>query len=148
MWCVMKLDKIAIICILLISMHFAYSQTFEVRHAGYLTQRDIMIQITNTGNTTISDMEIYVDGNFYEKISINIPPGKSVGYIISPEPGDHKIEIRYQNESRTISVSNFVTETPSQETNKEKRTVFIVAVVFIFVLLFSLVYTLLKNKTK
>lgn len=109
-----KLLSIIIIFFLLIPL-IQSDENIKVRVIGYGKSLDeVHIQIYNTGNTNLKDIEVFVDGSKYKEINTLVPPGKSIQDILFLDFNTkHTIEVKSSGFSHSI-------QTP---TKQEKTTI-------------------------
>ncbi len=122
------------------------AQIFELRHVGFgETSKDIIISIYNSGDVPLVRPDMYVDGEFYEKLSFSLPPGKSVGYVVSLEPGVHTIEVRTNNFTASINVTNIIVEAPDTIENSKSGQTKTIIIALIVIIISILIYILLRK---
>ena len=90
-----KLTAVLNIILLFIPLTFAQKTELTLKQVGYgATYQDVLIQFSNTGDTTLTDITIYVDGKALKTLAVTFLPGKTIPYSLRLEPGKHLIEAR------------------------------------------------------
>lgn len=76
-------------------LSFAQEAQIELKFVGYgKSYQEIYVSIGNTGEITVSDITIYIDGNAYETITGASSPGTVFEEVLFLEEGEHTIEAR------------------------------------------------------
>ncbi len=127
----------------------------ELKHIGYgKTPQEIHVQLSNTGNTTLTNIEIYVDNEKIETIKTSLSPKKIIEYILYLTPGKHFVEANTTEgayDSFEINVSAFTTTTvltENEETKsflEQKKTEIIIGM---FIIFFGIVIWVLTRRPR
>lgn len=97
--------------LLLLLIPAVLAQDIDLRHIGFGdTQAAILLSLTNIGNEMINDPDIYVDGEYYQQLSVNIKPGTTITFYVFADSGNHTIDVFYKGKNYTVSVINTVVE--------------------------------------
>jgi hypothetical protein len=92
--------SVAIVSILLSSMTlssvaFAQEAKLDLRQIGYGgTYQDILLQFTNAGNVTLSDITIYINGQANKTIAVSFSSGRVIPFTLQLAPGTYLVEAR------------------------------------------------------
>jgi len=92
--------SVAIVSILLSSMTlssvaFAQEAKLDLRQMGYGgTYQDILLQFTNAGNVTLSDITIYINGQANKTIAVSFSSGRVIPFTLQLAPGTYLVEAR------------------------------------------------------
>jgi hypothetical protein len=120
-----QLLKIFVIAfLLLISLAIAQEAKLEMKFIGYgKSRQEIYISFKNAGQTTISDITLYVDGRVYKTIEGQSLPGSTFEEVLFLEEGKHLIEARSpEGAYASLEVTALKGETKPTETPTEKST--------------------------
>jgi len=145
------MKTLALSLLLILLLPFAISENIVLTHVGFgETPKQVIVNIFNNKTESIKDPIFYVDGSFYVKTEMLLPPKGSANYIIYLEPGNHEIELRYQNESSKINIVNFIPEKNSENKNYDttESNLRKIAITAVFILSAVLLYFLIIKKPK
>ncbi|MEM0473207.1 MAG: hypothetical protein QXF88_00605 [Candidatus Aenigmatarchaeota archaeon] len=131
--------------ILLLLIPAVLAQDIDLRHIGFGdTQAAILLSLTNTGNEVINDPDVYVDGEYYQQLSISIKPGTTITFYVFADSGEHKIDVSYKGKNYTVDVINTIVESePAYEEKQPINRWFLFALVLIP--FFITIYLLVKR---
>ena len=142
--------------LLLFTLVYAQEAKIKVELVGFgETQKEAYIAVHNTGETPVTNIEIFVDGKKYTTIQCFLEPGKGLEKLVFLRPGKHKIEARSQEgayDSLTIGVSKVPQRTLTTQVMEEKSFVekfkVQIALCFIFLIILILYFLLKKPRLK
>ena len=113
--------KKTLILLLIFLMPVVPAQDIELKHIGFGdTQAAILLSLKNIGKDNIIDPIVYLDGEYYQKLSINIKPETTISFYVFADSGNHTIDLSYKGRNYTVNVINTIVE-PVQEVVKEKK---------------------------
>jgi len=96
-----------LVSILLMGISLA-DNSLELEKVGYgITPQNIIIIYKNVGTTTLTNLDVYVDGQKIKTIDTKLSPQKNLEDNIFLLPGTHKIRVesgQYSDEITVISV--------------------------------------------
>ncbi len=89
-----KILTLAIMTFLLSSV-FAQEASIEIGHIGFgETAKQAVFTIHNTGEITLTDISVYVDGQSEKTFSGTLTSKKGIEFTLNLEEGEHAIEVR------------------------------------------------------
>ena len=98
--------------IVLLVIPIVLSQEAEVvlNHYGFgKTPNEVKFTIHCSGNVSISNITVYVDGEEYKKLPFTLKPKKGISITLTLEPGEHLIEVKTPEgayDSEVVAVSS------------------------------------------
>jgi hypothetical protein len=108
-----KMITIVFLSFLLLSIVFAQETKIKLRNTGFgKTAKDVYFTLHNVGETIITNVTIFIDGNEFNTMQGTIPPGKGFEFILFMDPGQHLIEARTPDGAKDSVV---VTVSPLEE---------------------------------
>jgi len=130
--------------------------SIELKHIGYgETPQEVHVILWNTGNTSLTKIEIYADNEQKETMDVSLPPNKKIEYVFYLSPGEHLLEaktIQGAHDSFRITVSDFEpTSAPNKDEKPinsfltEKNTEIIIGM---FIIFFVIVIWVLKRRPR
>ncbi|MBU5690322.1 MAG: hypothetical protein QXM68_04235 [Candidatus Aenigmatarchaeota archaeon] len=129
--------------ILLLLIPIVAAQTIDLKQIGFgQTQKEILFSLTNIGSQPITNPEIYLDGQLYQKLDASIYPGKTLNFIIFTEQGNHRIDVSYNNRNYSLEFTSIYTEPVQTEQKKSNKWLIFLLVITPFLLA---IYLLLKK---
>ena len=108
--------------IVLLVIPIVLSQEAEISLNNYgfgKTPTEVKFTIHCSGNVSISNITIYVDGEEYKKLPFTLKPKKGVSTTLILEPGEHLIEVN-SSEGAYDSEIVIVSSVPSKEVQPEE----------------------------
>ncbi len=127
--------------LMFISTILFQNYSVKIEPIGYgITARDVIFIISNTGEFSVKDITILVDGEEYETISGTLGPKKAFQEKLHLNPGEHLIEAKTSegaHDSINITISSIeekprVVEAKKTSSLLEKNKVFI-GLLFLFI---------------
>lgn len=93
----MKKALLLIFILLLTPPVFSQEAKISLRHVGFgRTPQEIYIQIVNTGDVTLSNISVFIDGKRHKTMRVKLLSNKSLGDYLYLTPGNHLLEVRSQ----------------------------------------------------
>ncbi|MEM5807230.1 MAG: hypothetical protein QW474_02485, partial [Candidatus Aenigmatarchaeota archaeon] len=90
----MKLVKLLLI---LLFLNMVQATDFYIYPVGYNENGDIVISITNIGNSTITDFVVHKDNSFEKKIVANLEPNSALQFYVENDGLTHKLKVCSEN---------------------------------------------------
>ncbi len=140
--------------ILFIPVVFASESQIILNHYGFgKAGNEVLFTVHNIGNTTLTNISIFVDSKLYTYFEGKITPKNGLPFSITLAPGDHLIEARADDAyssvnftSRTIPLNVEITPEP-KESPKGFLSIFSQIVLIVAILtIFSIVFYVVKSR--
>jgi hypothetical protein len=122
----MKTDRIVWLLVFFILFSTVQAERIEIKieHTGYgKTNKEVYFSIYNTGDTRLTDIEIWVDGIKREVAGGTLSPGNGFEKKLYLEFGDHFVEVKTPEgayDSLNITIPSILEKRPVVEEPQKK----------------------------
>lgn len=137
------------------STGLAQNYSINIEHVGYgATNNDVIFVITNTGESSVKDISILIDGKNYETLSGTLGSKRAFQEKLYLDPGEHFIEVKtLEGAYDSINITTVKEKPTPPETEKkesffEKNKLVISFIVFVIILAVSLWFLVRRPKMK
>jgi hypothetical protein len=155
----MRSKKVACLLVLFIIFPTVYSETvgIKIEHTGYgKTTKEVYFSVYNTGDTKLTDIEIWVDGVKREVAGGTLSPGNGFEKKLYLEFGDHFVEVKTPEgayDSLNITIPSIlekrpVVEEPQKKVSFIEKNRILLSVLLLTVLAITVFLLLKKPKLK
>ena len=136
----------------LLNLSLAQEARIKLEHVGYgKTMKEAYFVVSNVGDIPITDVTVYVDGKKVRTLKGGTSPGRSFGFKLFLETGQHVIKVETPEgaeDSITVGVSG-VTTIPIAKPQTEERFLEkykFLAILFLSLTILFISYLLLKKR--
>ena len=135
----MKKMIIAMVALLVIPIVFSQEAGILLNQYGFgKTPNEVKFTIHCSGNASISNMVIYVDGKEYKRFSFTLNPKRGISTTLILDPGKHLVEVNSSEgayDSETVIVSSIPNKEPKPKEviSFQKSNTFKILIAFIII---------------
>ncbi|MBU5688218.1 MAG: hypothetical protein QXE34_00065 [Candidatus Aenigmatarchaeota archaeon] len=139
----MKLVKLLLI---LLFLNMVQATDFYIYPVGYNENGDIVISITNIGNSTITDFVVHKDNSFEKKIVANLEPNSALQFYVENDGLTHKLKVCSENICKETEIIGVYKMTYDEKPVIKKEINYkFVAIILILVITLTIILISLKK---
>ncbi|MBU5688734.1 MAG: hypothetical protein KQA41_00695 [Candidatus Aenigmarchaeota archaeon] len=139
--------KLINLLLILFIFKIVSANDFLIYNVGYNKNNDIIISITNTGNSTLKDFDVYIDDVLEKKINAQLEPESAFQFYIKNDGVKHKLKICSETICKETEIIGFYEKTYVKGQNENKKIDYMkIALVLIILIILGIIILLLVNK--